>query len=312
MSHSLFLSTQKAVITLTAVSALAFSQLSNAAFSQIISFGDSLSDTGNVALATGGSTPNPLYGYADGNFSNGDIWLDYLGDSLNTGTQSASLGGGTNYAYGGARTTVSDTVPSAQAQVAGYLANNTVDPNALYTLLIGGNDINAFDGINVDADYIAAAGQAAAGIAQSLIAAGAQSIMILNVPDVGAAPVAPAGLESTLTGLSALYNGNLAAGLAGLDQSIVTLVDLFTIGQTISANVGTNGLDNVTDACLSATTGLCATPGTYLYWDALHPTTAAHALIADAALATVVPVPAALPLMIFALSGLFGARKLRS
>ena len=140
MSHSLFLSTQKAVITLTAVSALAFSQLSNAAFSQIISFGDSLSDTGNVALATGGTTPNPAFGYADGNFSNGDIWLDYLGDSLNTGTQSASLGGGTNYAYGGARTTVSDTVPSAQAQVAGYLASNTVDPNALYTLLIGGND----------------------------------------------------------------------------------------------------------------------------------------------------------------------------
>ena len=101
----------------------------------------------------------------------------------------------------GARTTVSDTVPSAQAQVAGYLASNTVDPNALYTLLIGGNDINAFDGITVDSAYIAAAGQAAAGIAQSLIAAGAQSIMILNVPDVGAAPVAPAGFESTLTGL---------------------------------------------------------------------------------------------------------------
>ena len=311
MSHSLLSCVQKTAVTLTAVSALAFSQLSNAAFSQIISFGDSLSDTGNVAIATSGESPNPAFGYADGNFSNGDIWLDYLGDSLNTGAQSASLAGGTNHAWGGARTTVTDSVPSAQAQIAGYLATNTVDPNALYTLLIGGNDINAFDGITVDQAYIAAAGQAAAGLVGSLIAAGAENVMVLNVPDVGAAPVAPPGFESTLTGLSALYNGNLAAGLASLDQSKITVVDLFTIGQTITANVNTNGLDNVSDACLTES-GVCATPGTYLYWDALHPTTAAHALIADAALATVVPVPAALPLMIFALSGLVGARKLRA
>jgi outer membrane lipase/esterase len=311
MSHSLLSCVQKTAVTLTAVSTLAFSQLSNAAFSQIISFGDSLSDTGNVALATGGASPNPAFGYVDGHFSNGDIWLDYLSDSLNTGAQSPSNAGGTNHAWGGARTTVTDSVPSAQAQVAGYLASNTVDPNALYTILIGGNDINAFDGATYGTAEIAADAQAVAGIAQSLITAGAQSIMVLNVPDVGAAPVAPPGFESTLTGLSALYNGNLAAGLAGLDQNIVTLVDLFTIGQTITANVGSNGLDNVSDACLS-TSGICATPDTYLYWDALHPTTAAHALIADAALATVVPVPAALPLMIFALSGLVGARKLRA
>ena len=311
MSHSLFLSTQKAVITLTAVSALAFSQLSNAAFSQIISFGDSLSDTGNIFALTQGTSPTAPY--VDGNFSNGDIWLDYLGDSLNTGTQSASLVGGTNYAFGGARTTAlgSQGQPSAQDQVAGYLGTNAVDPNALYTILIGGNDINAWNGFTYTSTDIAAAGQAAAGLAQSLISAGAQSIMVLNVPDVGAAPVAPAGYESIITNLSLTFNNSLATGLAGLDQNIVTLVDLFSIGQAISANVGSNGLTNVDDACLSLS-GICANPDEYLYWDDLHPTTAAHALIADAALATVVPVPAALPLMIFALSGLFGARKLRS
>ena len=53
-------------------------------FSQFYVFGDSLSDTGNIFTATEGLTnpetavpPNPPY--APGRFSNGDIWVDFVG-----------------------------------------------------------------------------------------------------------------------------------------------------------------------------------------------------------------------------------------
>ena len=45
-----------------------------AAYSQLVAFGDSLSDTGNVFAVTG--TPVPPY--YDGNYSNGPVWVDRL------------------------------------------------------------------------------------------------------------------------------------------------------------------------------------------------------------------------------------------
>src|SRR4029453_12923135 len=48
-------------------------------FSRIIVFGDSLSDTGNFYHLTGGFPPAP---YANGRFSNGPLWIEYLADDL--------------------------------------------------------------------------------------------------------------------------------------------------------------------------------------------------------------------------------------
>ena len=77
------------------------SNLTNAAYSQLISFGDSLSDRGNVFLATSGASPAAPYD--NGQFSNGDVWTARVASALGV-TSAASLSGGTNYAYGGART----------------------------------------------------------------------------------------------------------------------------------------------------------------------------------------------------------------
>src|SRR5271157_3037833 len=82
----------------------------------IVAFGDSLSDVGNVYLATGGMNPSPpnppnLYpggppnpggSYDPGHFSNGPIWLEYLAHSLGVAAPTPSLKGGTDYAWGGA------------------------------------------------------------------------------------------------------------------------------------------------------------------------------------------------------------------
>ena len=74
------------------------------AISGIVSFGDSLSDVGNYYAATGGAVPPASYGYDPGRFTNGPNWVEYLARDLGVAVPTASLKGGTDYAYGGATT----------------------------------------------------------------------------------------------------------------------------------------------------------------------------------------------------------------
>jgi outer membrane lipase/esterase len=79
------------------------------AYDQWYLFGDSLSDSGNNAIALGidagqvitGNTYVPTYPYASGRYSNGEIWTASFAASLGLGA-TASLAGGNIYAYGGA------------------------------------------------------------------------------------------------------------------------------------------------------------------------------------------------------------------
>jgi len=78
--------------------------------SDLLVFGDSLSDGGNSKVisntATGGAATLPPPPYLDGRFSNGLVAAEYLWQAFNPGNASfkASLSGGTNYAIGGSTT----------------------------------------------------------------------------------------------------------------------------------------------------------------------------------------------------------------
>ena len=64
-----------------------------APISQVISFGDSLSDTGNLfELTSGAIPPEPLY--FDGRTTNGPVWVELLSIDLGVTLN--------NYAYSGA------------------------------------------------------------------------------------------------------------------------------------------------------------------------------------------------------------------
>ncbi len=334
----------KLIKSMVLVTLFAASQTAFAAFSQIISIGDSLSDTGNVFLATGGATPDNALGYNNGRFTNGLVWNEILAADLGLTAPAPSLGGGTNAAFGGARTTTDvpitgGTLPSAANQAIGITSNYTaIDPNAIYTVMIGGNDVNAASGAvqaafdaelaatggdvaaataaagaeaAIQGALLAGEGAAAAQIAIDLANAGAQHVLLFNVPNVALAPIAggdPLGVANSLT---TAFNSGLA-GVAGIADPAISFIDSFAIVTDIVANPATYGLTNVTDACLDSGTGTaCADPSTYLFWDDLHPTGVGHQIIADAALAAVVPVPAALPLFISAVAGLGFARRFK-
>ena len=297
----------KSIALVGALCLTAFANVAQAAYTGLYSFGDSLSDTGNVSVATGGTSP--AFPYFDGNFSNGPVWADLLGPMLGLASPTASLTGGTNYAWGGARTSVDGVPipPSTQSQVNTYLtdAGGIADPNALYTIWTGGNDINAVAGGAPFGD-IEAGGLAVASMASDLLFAGAQNILVINVPNLGLTPSAD-GNEAGAEFLSVLFNDYVAAGLDALGSSNVTLLDSFSLLEAIAADPASYGLSNVDDNCLTTTGGLACDD--YLFWDGLHPTAAGHQLIADAAFAAVVPVPAAVWLFGSGLLALIGVAR---
>ena len=85
-----------AIVAVLAVPAL--SQASS--FDAIYAFGDSLSDVGNIFTASGGVAPAAPY--ANGQFSNGPVWVQDLAAGLGLAPLKPSLLGGTDYAFGGA------------------------------------------------------------------------------------------------------------------------------------------------------------------------------------------------------------------
>jgi outer membrane lipase/esterase len=110
-------------------------------FSQIFVFGDSLSDNGNISLATAPGVQPPLRFTTNP----GKVGIENVASQLGL-ELSPSLLGGTDYAWGGAGVLTNSpgtpsAVPTVTGQVTAYLAAGKVDGNALYSIWGGANDI---------------------------------------------------------------------------------------------------------------------------------------------------------------------------
>lgn len=269
-------------------------------FTGMVEFGDSLSDVGNVG------PPPPYY---NGRYSNGPIWVDDLSSSLGLGAVTASSAGGSDYAVGGATTSDLATQISSFSTAVGGVA----DPNALYTVWAGGNDILAI----LQGTSGFSTSQAAQNVADaitSLAVLGAQNFLVPNLPNIGLTPAAiQAGSSAVAYAqiLSQQFNTSLAQDLAGLSGVNVYQMDVYSQLNTIVASPSSYGFTDVTDPCYDSTAGtVCATPSSYLFWDTLHPTTAAHALLGASALA-IVPEPGRLVLLLLG-GAIVGIRRRRS
>src|SRR5713101_3643562 len=117
----------------------------NAGYSGLYVFGDSLSDSGNNAailfpkltpVPISGNTYTPIFPYASGRYTNGEVWAQTLASSFGL-TADPWLLGGTDYAFGGARTGPLITIPpSLETQVAFFLIQhaNVAPSDALYVV----------------------------------------------------------------------------------------------------------------------------------------------------------------------------------
>ena len=287
-----------------------------AGFSAEYVFGDSLSDVGNVYLATNGI--EPASPYANRQFSNGPVWVQDLAGRLGLPALTPSLAGGSDYAFGGATTGFPSTnnplVPNLTQQVDTFFSGHASAPSdALYTFSIGANDLFAIlkSGLTPQQAAGAAAGAAlvVASEAGDLAAAGAKDLVLFDVPDLGVTPQITAlgspAASAAATALSAYFDEQVLIDLAPVEAAGLTVFDLNTYALLDKAvqDPSAFGFSNVTDPCWtggftgSATGGsLCSTlpavQDTYLFWDDVHPTAAGQLLVADAALSALgLPVP---------------------
>jgi phospholipase/lecithinase/hemolysin len=258
-------------------------QAVTASYDALYVFGDSYCDVGNIFAATGGAEPaSPYY---NGRFSNGPIWLDHVAGFLGVPLK-ASLLGGTDYAFGGAWVTEDQsipggTIPSVPDQVKLYLSQHggKADPNALYILEGGGNDI-----LDTTAGSPQTLGRhIAEGLVDSellLRRAGAKHFVIPDLFNVGLLPAA-AGNVSFATAASAATNESLDALLA-IEQCLegiqIIRLNVFSLLNAVETDPTHFGFTDVTDPCL--TSAVCADPDHTFFWDTHHPTEFGHAFFA--------------------------------
>ena len=261
--------------------------------------------------------PNTPYTRGGHHFSDGATWVEQFARSLGlAGTVRPAYGSNspiaTNYAVGAARAcdAPGDENVNLADQVAAFLADSSgVAPSeALYAIEMGGNDVR--DGIVAALGVLQRGGtlqqavQAAApilacaqqGIQTAIVTlqqAGARDFLVWTAPDLGLTPAIRSldpGAMQVATFLSTLFNTQmLLPTVQALDQASadidIAVLDAFTLLRQITANPVNFGLTTTTTACVtpSAEPFFCQVVDDYLFWDGIHPTRAAHALVAHEA-----------------------------
>lgn len=209
------------------------------AINNIVFFGDSLSDDGNLYRSLFHIVPKSPP-YFKGRFSNGPTWAENLGKYYYDQSYAAY----SIYAVGGATTllhapNIKFIAPSLlELQIDEYLLESFSQDktNTLMAIWIGGNDYLFDQQTNVDAviDKIIWA-------MNKLKYSGARNFLILNLPDLGAIPFAQEnGIASSLHMLSELHNLKLDAAIQAFtnnNPSIrVTYVDIYKTVTDVMAN----------------------------------------------------------------------------
>lgn len=282
-------------------------------FSKIITFGDSLSDVGNLAkllTAQNAGAPLPIssLNFENGRFTSGPHtspvsgqtgnWLDQfrtLAARFYPGmpSQLNNTSGGTNWSVGGA-TTASTTVATPSfggltvnvdnmgMQVTKYLTGRSADPQALYILEAGGNDIT-----NTTTWDDALSTTMVNNFSAALLALynkGAKMFMFPTIFDVSKAPVGIPN-AAAIQAVCVAFNSKLLTALntfKGLHPEVVIYQpDFYTLYNLIVAQKDLYGFTDVTTICNSLSTN---NPSLWMFWDNIHPTPSLHRLLANEAL----------------------------
>ena len=233
------------------------------AYNSVVVFGDSLSDSGNVA----GILPGVAAG--NGFTTNPDpVWAEIVAETFGVpGTH--ALAGGSNYAIGGTcvdpDAACNFPVPKLGLQIDAHLrqrGSEGVDASALYGVWAGLNDIDTI--VNPDAGIaqvdprtaIPASARALVDQIRRLQHGSARHILVFNLPDRGRTPgVRMVALDSphlpaALARATTLYNEHLDAGIHTLDDGIAP-VNAHALFTEVLDDPARHGFANVHDPACS-------------------------------------------------------------
>lgn len=262
---------RKRLNTLAVATLLALPAAANA-YSNFYFFGDSLSDVGAFG-GLGGLPSNARW-----TTGNGANWTDALAaryglkSIANNSSNPNTSPSGNNYAQGGAvaqlysditvfpgttgangsveqfgpdKTTAIQELPQ---QISAYLAasDGKANPNAIYSVWIGGNDIAAAAG-TVTADptkasatkLLMSSANSTSSVIGQLQSAGAQTIIVPNVPNLASTP---AVIYQTVQGVATKIG--TMNGLSGTALSNYVTQAVGAAWQVLSSNASTSGNQN--------------------------------------------------------------------
>ena len=289
-------------------------------FSDMVVFGDSLSDVGNIANRAQSEygvrypAPGPDYefNYTDGSFTDGTdtmpaaravtgVWHEQLATKfLNLKGLTDSLDGGQDFAFGGAKTingssqrtifsegpfTLEFTIDNMGLQVSDYLGANTPSATTLFIVWGGGNDL--FDDPS-DANVT----QTAVNIGhlvKKLAKAGGRSFLVPNVPPLGMVPeYNTQGDPATVRNqASASYRDALNTELDQITSVLAQKGIQITIYRLDVYSLFLNFIAQPASYgyvnVTDSSQGMAVNPDKYLFWDGIHPTTTGHDYLAAAA-----------------------------
>lgn len=288
------------------------------AYDQVVVFGDSLSDNGNLAQKFGGAVPAAPYD--NGHFTNGAVAVEVMAAKLGVPL--------VDYAYGGALTGTGNQFQAQNplvantgmlSQVNNYVAGGSASANSLYVVWGGGNDFLAAIATNNFSNMSSVVTTAVTNLVTevgTLYGAGARDFLVPLLPDLATTFYGTSGAipASLLTSLTSSFNGaltaqmnNLQAHSAGMNLSIF---DTPTVLAGVRAGLASSG-GNVTDRCwtgdyagANSTAPVCANPDQYYLFDKVHPTAYVHDAVGTAmatAMTSAVPEPMTSGLMMVGL-----------
>jgi phospholipase/lecithinase/hemolysin len=197
-------------------------------------------------------------------------------------------------------------------QVDDFLADfgGKAPANTLFVIWIGADDLeDALNALSADpsgATSLVILEDAIAAIETNigrLYAAGGRMFLIADVPDLANTPYVRylgANVDPAIPVIASEFTNGfdveldaVTGGLAGLPgMQYFRFFDVNALFSEVLAAPGKFKLSNVTDRCtIPNVTGraMCADPDAYLFWDGTHPTTAAHGIVAAAALSILPP-----------------------
>ncbi len=274
-----------------------------ARFSQVVAFGDTLTDTGNHVLigkeaVAKGEKSEDLDKWFEtyqwkGRYSNGPLAVEILAEQLGVELK--------DYAILGARSGYDSALPwdsfkntGLLGQIDKYIADlngEKADPEALF--FIQELPLDFFDSDYSSQAVTDRADQVVANFVTAvtdLANVGAKKFLVGKFADLSRSPLILSEGFSAASTFQNRMDTKLVAEMAKLEQQLnikIILFDYTALTDLIWNNPAQYGFTNLTDHCMHAsddlkTTTVCETPDEYYWWDSLYPTRRANQLIGEA------------------------------
>lgn len=276
----------------------------NPSFSNIFIFGDSMSDTGNLASVTGDFPPV----YYNNRVTNGPVAVEILGKNLELPTNASlhfiNRNAGTNYAVASAK--AGENGPfDLNAQVNAFLMANefSAPEDALYIVFIGGNDVRSARDIENRHLVKAAMKNAADNIKNNinrLITSGARFFLVMNSIDMGRIPEAlqknspskNSKLSKRTTKITRKFNRFLKKNLRKIENEFdveIAEFNSFRFLRRVIAKADSFGFSNTREPCFFYSTltfhpdcNFGKNSDAFLFFDEKHTSARGNILIGNA------------------------------